>query len=723
MMSNASCSSSNALGRSKSPPIAEEDDTASSTASPSSVLNSPAATSDSTLTQSSHSHANSVTGVNVGNSSTAPGSSSATTGKLPQQRANSSKSEVIVSPDDADVTIVPPSIPPRPRTLPKQLKPISDVINEEISIIESEDADTFSDSIQSSLIAEVQIHDGHFGGDNVVVHCKKPTDQQLASEQVVHSLDNLEQLTDDCQTINTTYLQHASSSSHQIRRGPWSLSADAAEVRIRKSRASLKRSNALNIPQSDLISLAEKGRIGKNNSTESAVSSTDLATDSCDSIHRQSSEETSDQLPPGILATGVATSPMTTCTSTSATSTTTATTAVATSSTAAATTGPGGGRLRPSFRKSTSLLKQAHLQNSSSFERDCSEGQSDAGTSISRSLSRQTTFSSITKDADRISARTGFLEISHTYDPPTKKLIITIIEATDLTLYPIRGLSGSISLGTGIDLSSGTDRNARRTPSPLTAPVSSSATAPSVNSVSGPIRVDASSLITAAPTSAASILNASKLKKSASSSSTGQSPHLILVRMALLPLKRNKVKTKGKCISLDGTVKFNEEFVFNRINPEEMIRMGCRFRVYLTTGKMRRQSLLGEATLPFVSAKPLQHETRTKLPLLSTRSSFLVSVQSLFYFLPLFLPRPRLRPLLLSFSPLYSFFVDLSAPFCLFCSFLFPPHTLCVCLCVSVLVCLSPCAWRSIQELNLFLELEENFDLVSRSAQVNLNLC
>lgn len=631
--SSSSCS--NIVGRSKSPAIVEEEDTASSTASPSSILNSPGAT-DSTLTQSSS-------------------PSTVTQEKAEKKSENiiNEPNKIIVDTSTTECTIVPPNIPPRPRTLPSQLKSIPDTIDEVIytqvksSINKSDHLQYYSPS-NDEVSSDINSMDHVFNvktDESASDTLSKLAESQLYGESIVSSNDVSDSSTickNKHQTVDLTGEQcsqqddddrtgAASSASiitvNQIRRGPWSLSTDSAEIRIRKSRASLRRSNALTVPHTtDDITVDRIQRMGKNNSTESAVSSTD-PTDSCDSIHHQSSEEIYD-LPVNTILSGV-------------------------------NAGASSSRIRPSFRKSTSLLKQAHLQNSSSFERDCSEGYSDAGTSVSRSLSRQTTFSSITKDNDRISARTGYLEISHTYDPPTKKLIITIIETTELTLYPVRGLSGSISLGTGIDLSAsnvldskrgtvapstsssstaavavsaatnttgaGGGGGARRTPSPLTA--SSSATG--ITGKASGIRTLIASSNTLTPgsivTAPNSLLTGYKLKKSMSASAGGQSAPLIFVRMALLPLKRNKVKTKSKCISFDGTVRFNEEFTFTRINPEEMIRMGCRFRVYLTEGKMKRQSLIGEANLPFVSAKPLQHETKSKLPLLSTRSSFLVS--------------------------------------------------------------------------------------------------
>ncbi|CAG2101545.1 unnamed protein product [Medioppia subpectinata] len=85
----------------------------------------------------------------------------------------------------------------------------------------------------------------------------------------------------------------------------------------------------------------------------------------------------------------------------------------------------------------------------------------------------------------------------------------------------------------------------------------------------------------------------------------------IHVRLVLLPQKRHKHKTK---IKSTGNPIFNETFTFARINPEEVMGLGIRFRVY-GTAFARREQLIGESIIVFSSSKPQQQETRLWLTL------------------------------------------------------------------------------------------------------------
>lgn len=95
------------------------------------------------------------------------------------------------------------------------------------------------------------------------------------------------------------------------------------------------------------------------------------------------------------------------------------------------------------------------------------------------------------------------------------------------------------------------------------------------------------------------------------------------VRLVLLPHKRQKCKTKGRLCGT-GSPQFNETFTFSRINPEDILNLGIRFRLY-SCERIRREHLIGECCLAFSCSKPLQHETRLWLTL-EPRSNLIVSL-------------------------------------------------------------------------------------------------
>ena len=64
----------------------------------------------------------------------------------------------------------------------------------------------------------------------------------------------------------------------------------------------------------------------------------------------------------------------------------------------------------------------------------------------------------------------------------------------------------------------------------------------------------------------------------------------VYVQVILLPHKKQKYKTKSKPIFCP---MFDESFTFNRINPEEIMNLGLRFRVY-SLGFARKTHLIGE---------------------------------------------------------------------------------------------------------------------------------
>ncbi|KAH9630819.1 hypothetical protein HF086_001047 [Spodoptera exigua] len=69
------------------------------------------------------------------------------------------------------------------------------------------------------------------------------------------------------------------------------------------------------------------------------------------------------------------------------------------------------------------------------------------------------------------------------------------------------------------------------------------------------------------------------------------------VRVVLMPLKKQKYKSK---IRNGENPQYMESFVFHKINPEDVHGLGLRIRVY-GCERMRRQRLLGEATVSFAS--------------------------------------------------------------------------------------------------------------------------
>ena len=64
----------------------------------------------------------------------------------------------------------------------------------------------------------------------------------------------------------------------------------------------------------------------------------------------------------------------------------------------------------------------------------------------------------------------------------------------------------------------------------------------------------------------------------------------VYVQVILLPHKKQKCKTKSKPIFCP---LFNESFTFSRINPEEIMNLGLRFRVY-SVGFARKTHLIGK---------------------------------------------------------------------------------------------------------------------------------
>ncbi|KOC61992.1 Synaptotagmin-14, partial [Habropoda laboriosa] len=89
------------------------------------------------------------------------------------------------------------------------------------------------------------------------------------------------------------------------------------------------------------------------------------------------------------------------------------------------------------------------------------------------------------------------------------------------------------------------------------------------------------------------------------------------VRLVLLPSKKQRRKTRGR----QGTSpQYMESFLLPRVNPEDVNAMGVRLRVYLWSGRMRRERLLGEARVSFDQIN-LQLETTLWLPLQPTPSS------------------------------------------------------------------------------------------------------
>ncbi|KAG1681759.1 Synaptotagmin-16 [Nymphon striatum] len=84
----------------------------------------------------------------------------------------------------------------------------------------------------------------------------------------------------------------------------------------------------------------------------------------------------------------------------------------------------------------------------------------------------------------------------------------------------------------------------------------------------------------------------------------------VQVRLLLLPAKKQKHKTK---IKQGNSPEFNENFVFSRINPEEVSSMGVRLRLY-GCERMRRERMIGESVVSFASIS-LEQETTAWLTL------------------------------------------------------------------------------------------------------------
>lgn len=95
------------------------------------------------------------------------------------------------------------------------------------------------------------------------------------------------------------------------------------------------------------------------------------------------------------------------------------------------------------------------------------------------------------------------------------------------------------------------------------------------------------------------------------------------VRLILLPHKRQKCKTKGRLCGETGNPQFNETFTFSRINPEDVMNLGIRFRLY-SCERIRRELLIGESSLAFACTKPFEQETKLWLTL-EPRSNLVVS--------------------------------------------------------------------------------------------------
>ncbi|KAF7991111.1 hypothetical protein HCN44_002673 [Aphidius gifuensis] len=83
------------------------------------------------------------------------------------------------------------------------------------------------------------------------------------------------------------------------------------------------------------------------------------------------------------------------------------------------------------------------------------------------------------------------------------------------------------------------------------------------------------------------------------------------VRLVLLPSKKQRRKTR---LRQGCSPQYMESFLLPRVNPEDVNTMGVRLRVYLWSGRMRRERLLGEARVCFDQIN-LQLETILCLPL------------------------------------------------------------------------------------------------------------
>lgn len=243
---------------------------------------------------------------------------------------------------------------------------------------------------------------------------------------------------------------------------------------------------------------------------------------------------------------------------------------------------------RPLHHRSSSILKQSHYQNSS-FE--TSEGQSD--TTTSRSLSRQTTFSSRDPDQEIASQsgisvsrpflKSGYLETCFQLDETSHKLVLTVVQVSEICL-------SSSSL--------------RSSPAAVLSPAAH-----------------------------------------------------VVVHLALLPHKRQKFKTRVRLCSDESCVKFEESFCFQKIDPSDVCSMGCRFRLYscelLRRQSLIGETVLSFASckpLPASETKiilTLEQKSRFSVSSLSFRPLCLHVCCHFFFFAPHFC-QPFVPPLLSS---------------------------------------------------------------------------
>ncbi|XP_036366222.1 synaptotagmin-16 isoform X2 [Octopus sinensis] len=77
------------------------------------------------------------------------------------------------------------------------------------------------------------------------------------------------------------------------------------------------------------------------------------------------------------------------------------------------------------------------------------------------------------------------------------------------------------------------------------------------------------------------------------------------VRILLLPTKKQRFKTK---IKPGDNPEFGETFTFQKIQKEDLMNMGVRFRLY-GCERMRRERMLGEAVIGFASINPDMEST------------------------------------------------------------------------------------------------------------------
>lgn len=87
----------------------------------------------------------------------------------------------------------------------------------------------------------------------------------------------------------------------------------------------------------------------------------------------------------------------------------------------------------------------------------------------------------------------------------------------------------------------------------------------------------------------------------------------VYVKVVLTPNHKSKQSTKPKPVGTGDPI-FNETFTFNRIDPEDILNHGIRYRLY-TRERMSRETMLGEGHIYFSHHKPLQQETRIWLTL------------------------------------------------------------------------------------------------------------